>query len=140
MLKRHIAFLLLAVILVSLTACSSPNKYGLSYTSDGSSRVEYIFYNDERVVYVVGGLMTVKPDGEAKMLEMALDDGSVTIEDILAAAAEDAENGDVQLEEYPDGSKEYRYGDFCIVALNTHLGCRDVYFVPTSMGYYDVTN
>ena len=39
---------------------------------------------------------------------------------------------------YPDGSEEYHYEDFTLVSLNTHLGNRDIYFVPSGMGYYDV--
>lgn len=136
--KYFISALLLVCLLLS--ACSSANEYKLAYNSDGSSNVEYIYYDDERVVYVVGGLMMAEVNGSPKMLEMALKEGDITISDILSSAEKDAENGDIKLVAYPDGSKEYRYEGFALVALNTHLGNRDVYFVPSDMGYYDVTN
>lgn len=137
MLKKLI-FLVLAVSMLFLVSCSSANEYGLSYSSDGSDKVEYIYYNDDRVVYVVGGIMTAEIDGSAKMLELALHDGNITIDDILGAAEEDVTDGDIEATDYPDGSREYHYGSFDIIKLNTHLGCRDVYFVPSGMSYYDV--
>lgn len=139
MLKRLFLFLLVLCPIV-LVSCSSPNEYGLAYNPDGSGDIEYIYYDDERVVYVVGGLMMAEIDGSPKMLEMALHEGDVTVEDILVAAEKDVENGDIEAVDYPDGSREYHYDHFTIVKLNTHLGNRDVYFVPANMSYYDVTN
>ena len=136
--KAIIPFLLLLCVLLS--SCSSANEYNLTYTPDGSGNIEYIYYDDERVVYVVGGLMMAEVDGSAKMLEMALKEGDITVSDILASAEKDAENGDLSVDTYPDGSKDYRYEGFTLVSLNTHLGNRDIYFVPAGMGYYDVTN
>lgn len=130
----------LLLICFLLSACSEVNEYGLVYNSDGGTDIDYIYYDDVRVVYVVGGLMMVDIDGEAKMLEMALNEGDVTVDNILASAEENAADGDLKYTEYPDGSREYYYEGFTLVALNTHLSNRDVYFVPTGMGYYDVTN
>lgn len=135
---KKLLFLAIALNMLFLVACSDANEYGLSYSSDGSDKVDYIYYNDDRVVYVVGGIMTVETDGSAKMLELALYDGNITIDDILDAAEEDASDGDIEVTDYPDGSREYHYGNFDIIKLNTHLGCRDVYFVPSGMSYYDV--
>ncbi len=136
--KLIISFLLLLCLLLS--ACASANEYGLAYTSDGSSKIEYIYYDDERVVYVVGGLMMINIEESAKMLEMALKEGDIAVSDILASAEKDAENKKLESKSYPDGSVEYYYDGFTLVSLNTHLGNRDIYFVPSGMGYYDVTN
>ena len=95
MLKK-LLFLVLAVSMLFLVSCSSANEYVLSYSSDGSDKVEYIYYNDDRVVYVVGGIMTAEIDGSAKMLELALHDGNITIDDILGAAEEDVTDGDIE--------------------------------------------
>lgn len=133
-----VAFLLSLCLLLS--ACADANEYGLAYTSDGSSNIEYIYYDEERVVYVVGGLMMADIDGSAKMLEMALKEGDIAVSDILASAEKDAENKKLEAKTYPDGSTEYYYEGFTLVALNTHLGNRDIYFVPSGMGYYNVTN
>lgn len=139
MLKRLIVLLVLICTLM-LSACSQPNKYGLSFTAGNKTSVDYIFYNDERVVYVVGGIMTVGEGESAELLEIVLNRGEITVDAILEAAKEDADNGDIEYESYPDGSVEYHYDGFDIIKLNTHLGNRDVYFVPSSMSYYDVTN
>lgn len=130
-----VAILLCALTLVS---CYSPNQFGLAYTSDGSDNVEYIYYTDEQVVYVIGGMMMCEINGESKMLEMALNDGDITIDDILTAAETDLENKEIDHTDYTDGSREYHYDGFDIIKLNTHLGNHDIYFVPPSMSYYDV--
>ena len=131
---------LLACLALLLASCGGGNEYGLVFNSDSSDKTEYIYYDNERVVYVIGGLMMIDVDGEAKMLEMAFKDGDVTIDDILASAEKDVEKKKITATDYPDGSREYHYEGFDIVKLNTHLGNRDVYFVPSNLGYYDVTN
>lgn len=139
MLKRVFVFFVLICSLL-LAACSQPNKYGLSFTSGSEASVEYIFYNDERVVYVVGGIMTIGEGEKSELLEIVLNRGEISVDDILEAAKEDADNGDIEYDSYPDGSVEYHYDGFDLIKLNTHLGNRDVYFVPSNMSYYDVTN
>ncbi|MBO5869349.1 MAG: hypothetical protein J6Q89_01240 [Clostridia bacterium] len=133
-------FITLLVCLLALTSCSSANEYKLAYNSDGGSAVEYIYYTDAQVVYVVGGLMMCEIDGSSKMLEMALKDGDITIDDIIASADSYVKGKDIECTEYPDGSKEYHYDGFDIIKLNTYEGNHDIYFVPSSMSYYDVTN
>lgn len=138
MLKRLIALALVLAMTVPFVACSDDDSFDLTYTSDGSDRLEYIFYTDERVVYVIGGLMMIKLEGEAQMLEMALAAGKISIEEIVAQAEADYEDGDLDAVTYPDGSKEYVYDGFKMVVLNTHLGNIDVYFTPSDKGYYDI--
>lgn len=131
---------ILLVFVLVLTACSSSNEYNLTYNSDGGSAVEYIYFTDTQVVYVVGGMMMCEVDGSSKMLEMAFKDGDITIDDIIASADSDVKGKDIKCTEYPDGSKEYHYDGFDLIKLNTYEGNRDIYFVPSSMSYYDVTN
>ncbi len=138
--KKIIALLLALVFAFSLVACSGSNEFGLTYTPDGSDTVDYIYYTEERVVYVIGGLMMANIDGETKMLEMALDAGDITVDEILDAAKQESENGDIDYIAYPDGSREYCYDGFKIIVLNTHLRNIDIYFVPSDMGYFDVIN
>lgn len=140
MVKRLIALALVLTMALALTACSSANEYGLSYTSDGSDKIDYIYYNDERVVYVVGGMMMIKLGDEPKMLQMALDGGDVSINALIESAQADYEDGDIEAVIYPDGSCEYCYDGFKMIVLNTHLRNIDVYFTPSSMGYFDIIN
>ncbi len=136
--SKRTAFVLILLCALMLVSCSSANEYGLAYTSDGSDTVEYIYYTDEQVVYVIGGMMMCEIDGESKMLEMALKDGDVTIDDIITSAETDLENKEIDHTDYTDGSREYHYDGFDLIKLNTHLGNHDIYFVPSSMSYYDV--
>ncbi len=140
MLKKTLCLILCVLCLVSLTSCSKPNRFGLSLATDGSDKMDYIYYEDEFAVYVVGGIMTAEVDGSAKLLDLALSDGDIKVSDILSVAEADVENEDIERVGYPDGSVEYKYENFTLVRLNTYDGKRDVYFVPTSMGYYDVAN
>ena len=138
MVKRIIAFALVLVMAVPFVACSGKNEFTLSFTPDGDDKVEYIYYNEERVVYVVGGLMMIKIGEESQMLEMALASGDIEIDEILESAKTDYENGDLDGFIYPDGSREYRFDGFNLIVLNTHLRNVDVYFTPSSMGFFDV--
>jgi len=136
--SKRTAFVVILLCALMLVSCSSANEYSLSYTPDGSDTVEYIYYTDEQVVYVIGGMMMCEIDGESKMLEMALKDGDVTIDDIITSAETDLENKEIDHTDYTDGSREYHYDGFDLIKLNTHLGNHDIYFVPSSMSYYDV--
>ena len=138
MLKRFFAILIAIACLLPLVACSSGNEYELAFNFDENGKKEYIFYTDERVVYVVSGLMMCTIDGKSKMLEMALHDGEITVDAILESAAKDADNEDIKYTEYPDGSVEYHYEGFNLVKLNSVTGSKDIYFLPKSMSYYDV--
>ncbi len=141
--RKILSLLLCLLFVVSLASCSKMNEYGLAFTPDGSKTKSLIYsnedyYTDFRSVYVVGGMMMVKIDGEPKMLEMALIEGDLSIDDILTAAEEDLADKDIEATDFPDGSREYHYDGFDIVKMNTHLGNRDVYFVPSEMGYADI--
>lgn len=138
--SKKIAFISILLCVLMLVSCSSGNKYGLAYTSDGTERIEYIYYTDEQVVYVVGGMMMAEINGDSKMLEMAFNDGDLTISDLIASAEADVEAKKIEVTEFPDGSREYHYDGFDLIKLNTYEGNRDIYFTPSSMGYYDVTN
>lgn len=139
MLKRFV-LMALAVVCLVFSACSSANDHNLKLVADGKDSKDYIYFDDQRVVYVVGGIMmTETADGESVMLETALYDGTVSLDEILASAKEDADDGDVEMSEYPDGSVEYYYDTFTLISLNKD-GIRDVYFVPSDVNYYSVTN
>ena len=138
--SKKIAFISILLCVLMLVSCASGNKYGLVYTSDGTERIEYIYYTDEQVVYVVGGMMMAEINGDSKMLEMAFNDGDLTISDLIASAEADVEAKKIEVTEFPDGSREYHYDGFDLIKLNTYEGNRDIYFTPSSMGYYDVTN
>ena len=138
--SKKAVLLSIFVCALLLVSCSGGNEYGLAYSSDGTEKVEYIFYTDDQVVYVIGGMMMSEINGESKMLEMALHDGDVTISDLVASAESDVDAKRIEVTEYPDGSREYHYDGFDMIKLNTYEGNRDIYFVPAGMGYYDVTN
>lgn len=138
MFKKLFLTAVLCLCLV-LASCSSVNEYGLSFAPDGSSTVDYIYFDEERVVYTVGGIMTAEINGNDKMLELALTDGEILVSEILASAQKDADNGDIETTEYHDGSIEYHYEGFDMIVLNSD-GKNDIYFVPSEMSYYDVMN
>lgn len=140
--RKTVCLVCLSVLcLLLLCACTKANDYSLSFAADGGDKLEYIHvFGDEQIVYTVGGTVTVGEDDQAKPLELALADGDVTMEEILASVREDGDDGDVEAVTYPDGSVEYRFSTFTLVCLNTHTGVHDVYFVPTGMGYYDVVH
>ncbi len=137
---KKLLVLLSILIMLSLCACSDTNKYGLSFAADKSGRSIIFFDELERAVIVEGGIMTVEIDGDTFLLESALNDGKVVLEDILSSAKEDAANGDMETTEYPDGSIEYHYETFDMVVLNTYNGKRDICFIPKELSYYDMIN
>ena len=134
------AFLvILAFACLMLAACSTVNQYNISLIADGSGNKDYIYYDDERVVYTVGGIVVTEVEGESILLEAALADGKLVLSDILASAQADADNGGVETETYPDGSVEYYYDSYTLIVLNVN-GMHDVYFVPSDMNYYSIIN
>ncbi|MBR5859413.1 MAG: hypothetical protein IKZ05_05765, partial [Clostridia bacterium] len=63
--RKSIAVIVLLFCLL-LCGCAGSNEYELTYTADGDSDIEYIYYDDIRVVYVVGGLMMAEVEGSPK--------------------------------------------------------------------------
>lgn len=141
MFKKSLVFIFLAVCLL-LSACSknTANDLNLSLVEDGKGEKNYIYYDDERIVYVVGGIMMAEIEESPIMLDTALFDGKITLAQIISTAKADADDEDIQITEYPDGSIEYHYDTFDLVVLNTADANRDIYFVPKSMSYYDCIN
>ncbi len=137
---KKLLILLSVLMIFSLCACSDGNEYGLSFAADKSGRSIIFFDELERAVIVEGGIMTIEIDGDTILLEEALNDGKVILEDILSSAKEDASNGDMETTEYPDGSIEYHYESFDMVVLNTYNGKRDICFIPKELSYYDMIN
>ncbi len=137
--KRLLA-LVLAVLSLCLCSCSKANEYGLSFAADDSGRSMIYFDDMGRAVIVEGGIMTINLSGETVLLEKALTDGDVLVSDILESARQDAEDEDIEMTEYPDGSLEYHYETFDLVVLNTFNGKRDICFIPTNLSYYDMIN
>jgi hypothetical protein len=139
MLKKVLAVLICAVCVFSLSACTKANDLNLSFTEDGTDSLDIIhIFGEEQFVYVSGGIMMIEIDKTPKTLELAFHDGDVSVDDILLTAEQDVEDGDIKTEEYPDGSVEYYYESFTLVRLNTVKGDRNIYFLPTTKGYYDV--
>lgn len=136
---KRILILSVLTLCLLLSACSKPNDYGLSLAVDGNEKLEIIYTDAERMVFVFGGIMTAELDGETKMLNTALNDGLLTVDGILSTAKTDADDGDIKIDEYPDGSVEYHYNSFNLVYRNNN-GVRDVYFLPTNMSYYDIAH
>lgn len=139
MLKRVFAAFLCILCVFSFCACTKANDLNLSLTEDGSESLDIIhIFGEERFVYVSGGIMMIEIDKTPKTLELAFYDGDVSVSDILSTAEQDVEDGDIKMEEYPDGSVEYYYDGFTLVCLNTVKGDQNIYFVPSAKGYYDV--
>ena len=137
---KRFTLMALALVCLAFSSCSKANDFNLKLVADGKDSKDYIYYDDQRVVYVVGGIMmTEDQDGQSLMLETALYEGSLSVDEILNSAKEDADDGDVKMSEYPDGSVEYYYDTFTLILLNAN-GVRDVYFVPSGVNYYSVIN
>ncbi len=141
MFKKSLFFIFLTLC-IFLTACSSTqaNDLKLSLVQDGKGEKNYIYYDYDRVVYVIDGIMMIDIDGSATMLDAALFDGKVTVSSIVSTAETDFSDGDIECKEYPDGSKEFHYDTFNLVVLNTVDAVHDIYFVPTNLSYYDCIN
>ena len=120
-----------------LCGCSKANKLNLSYVSDGSDSLDYTYFDEDRVIYTVGGIMMTEIQEESLTLESALTEGKTTIAELLQFAAEDAEKEEIQSQTYIDGSVEYTYDDFRMVVLNTATD-RNIYFIPLTMNYYSL--
>lgn len=139
MLKKTALCAFVLVFCLLLSACGEKsNEYKLSYSPDGSEKIDCIYYEDEFAVYVVGGLMTAELDEKTLLLEQALTESRLTVSAILASAEKDASNDKLEKVTYPDGSVQYNYDGFVLVRLNTYTGLRDIYFLPTGMGYYEI--
>ncbi len=137
---KKLSVFLCVFLAFAFCSCSGANDYGLSFTADDRGRSIIYFDENERAVIVEGGIMTVTVDGETILLEQALVDGDVLMSEILAVAREDAEEEDIEITEYPDGSVEYHYETFDLVVLNTYSGKRDICFIPKELSYYDMIN
>ena len=139
MLKKVLVLILCATCVFSLFACTKANDLCLSLTEDGTESLDIIhIFGEEQFVYVSGGIMMIEIDKTPKTLELALHDGDVSVDEIIATAEQDVKDGDIRTEEYPDGSVEYYYDSFTLVRLNTVKGDKTVYFLPNTKGYYDV--
>ncbi len=131
-------FVLLSLVALLLCGCSSPNDYGMVFTSDGSYKLDYInVVEEEYVLYTVGGMVTVDINGEKLMLEAAIIEGKITVDELMESIRTDASDGDVKYTEYPDGSVEYRYSGITVVDKN-FSGLREIYFGDDSLTYYAV--
>ncbi len=138
--KRFVSVLAVALSLcLLLCGCTKWNVYNLSFVPDNSDSTYYTYFDEERVIYTVGGIMMTEIEGESLTLESALIEGKTTIAEILASAAEDAENEKIQSQTYIDGSVEYTYNDFRLVLLNSATD-RNIYFIPLEMNYYSLIN
>ncbi|MBE6692696.1 MAG: hypothetical protein E7586_05175 [Ruminococcaceae bacterium] len=138
--KRLISlFALVLSVCLLLCGCTKWNVYNLSFVPDNSDSTYYTYFDEEKVVYTVGGIMMTEIEGESMTLESALIEGKTTVAEILASAAEDAENEKIQTQTYIDGSVEYTYNDFRLVLLNSATD-RNIYFIPLEMNYYSLVN
>ncbi|MBQ3229959.1 MAG: hypothetical protein IJO64_04745 [Clostridia bacterium] len=138
MLKKALLCILALLFCLSFASCAKSNVYNLSYSSDGSEKIDYIYFEDDFAVYVIGGLMTAEIENEPMLLEQALTEGNISVSELLASAEEDASNNKLERVSYPDGSVQYNYEGFVMLRLNTYTGLRDIYFLPVGMGYYDI--
>lgn len=86
-------------------------------------------------VFVWNGDVKVLIDNKTYSLEEALDNDSITVEEIIAKAEKDIKKPLV----YRDGgSKEYHYDDYTIIKLNTLEGNNDVYIGNKKLSVNDV--
>lgn len=86
-------------------------------------------------VYVWNGDVKITIENKTYTLEEALDNDSITVEEIIAKAEKDIKKPLV----YRDGgSKEYHYDDYTIIKLNTLDGNKDVYIGNKKLSVNDV--
>lgn len=138
MIKRLLALAVSAVLALALSACSGPNRYGLSFTPDGSNEIVFLCNDGATDVYTVGGIMLAEIDGSPVMLDTALNDGKLTVAEIMDAANDDTENERIEATGYTDGSIELRYETFNLIKLALGSGDYAIYFTPSDMNYYDL--
>lgn len=131
-LLKIIALLLCTAFI--LCGCAKGNEYGLSFVAGERDATNYIYFDDDSVVYVVGGIMMAEIDGESISLQSALTEGKVALAEILESAKADAEKEIISVKNYDDGSVEYTYDNFRLLILNNTD--RYIYFTPLELNYY----
>ena len=136
MLKKTLALTVLLACLL-LCACAEANEYKLSLVPDGQGQMDYIYFDEDRTIYTVGGIVMAELDGQSIALESALNEGKLSVSDLLASAKKDVDGNKMDYTTYPDGSVEYVYSDFRLVVLNTATD-NSIYFIPLYMNYYSV--
>ena len=138
--KKILCFALALILLIPLASCGKSNEYSLVYIPDGTDGIYYIYYNEERVVYVIGGVVSAEIDSEIITLDKALADEKLTVDAIIASAEKDEESGKLEVLYSTDsGTKEFIYPTFNLIVLDDK-GCMDVYFAPKDIHSYDLNN
>lgn len=83
-------------------------------------------------VYSINGKVSILINGEKKLLKDALNNGEITMEEIIDKAEDDEKNKKIVSDTYLDGgSKRYEYSDYVIIKCNTLSGNKDVYIGNT---------
>lgn len=136
MVKR--GFVLLFLLAVLLCGCAKENVYQLSFTSDGSDNLELIHDLDGYQVYLLGGMAVCTIDGEAKMLEMALDNGDITPADIIDSAEDDVSNEKRTAINNTEGGICYLYDLFNIVTFETEDGTVRICFTSAEKEFLEI--
>lgn len=78
-------------------------------------------------IYVYNGTIEIVIDNKTYLLEGALKENKITMDEIIAKANQDKKAGKIKVGECNDGgSIEYHYDDYTIIKLHTLDGNRDV--------------
>ena len=90
-------------------------------------------------IYGYYGSVNIRIDGKDYSLKEALLENKITMEEIIAKATQDEEDGKVKVDIYKDGgSLEYHYENYTIIKCHTLDGNRDVYIGTKDLKLTDV--
>lgn len=136
MLRRCAIFLFLLAFLLS--GCAKENVYRLSFTADGSDKIDLIHDLNGYQVYLLGGMAVCTIDGEPAMLEMALDNGDITPADIINSADDDVSNEDRKVITDIEGVSCYCYDLFNIFSWEAEDGAHLLCFAPAEKEFFEI--
>jgi hypothetical protein len=96
--------------------------------------------SDYNLYYYGLSEVNIKINNKILSLEDALKSGKITLEEIIAKAYKDANNGEINWDGvYDGGTREYYYGSYTIIKKNTLDGNKDVWIGISEMRLKDIS-
>lgn len=128
----------LVVCSYSLESSNYTKKFNLNYSQENDNKIDTIIDKGEKAEYEFnvytfdGSVSFTKGTDMVYTFDTALDQGVITIEDILEQSKIDTKYGVCKMLYYLDGgSTEYYYDDYTILKFNSLGGCKDLVIGPS---------
>ena len=128
----------LVVCSYSLESSDYTKKFNLNYSQENDNKIDTIIDKAEKAEYEFnvytfdGSVSFTKGTDMVYTFDTALEQGVITIEDILEQAKIDTKYGVCKMGYYYDGgSTEYYYADYTILKFNSLDECKDLVIGPS---------